>query len=480
MTVHHTASANDYSAADVPRLLRGFYAYHVKSNGWSDIGYNFLVDKYGRIWEGRAGGVTRAVMGSHAGGFNTGTVGISMIGTYDTVAPSAAARESVAQLAAWRLSAAGKDPTGNVRVYSAGSTRFADGLLVTLPRIFGHRDVSTTSCPGAKGMTALPGIRARAAGLVAGMPPVTAAPVPDEEVVPVPKPVTPPVLPPAVPPSPDGLTVLAPLSVATGASVPLTISGGAGGAAVEVWFSRRGDLTSSRRREGRFAADGTFRTATSRNDVYTVFAVSGARTSGRATTSVGALPPLVRAAPPSAAGHRPGCRGRRQLGPRHGQRSGGSPVDLWLRKRGRAGWSRLAAGRLDTSGRWLTRYLGDDDVDYWASSQGCRHRTAARWSRRSYAAPRAPPTVRGSSSRAGRAPVTRWSSSPGAAAPPASCAPLCSPTAPAPSVRPTPLTTSTSTGPSRPAAWAPSSAPLSRRRRWAPPQPGAGPRGASC
>jgi hypothetical protein len=116
------------------------------------------------------------VIGSHAGGFNTGTVGISLIGTYETVAPSAAAREAVAQLAAWRLSAAGKDPASTVRVYSAGSTRFANDLLVTLPRVFGHRDVSATSCPGAKGMSALPAIRSRAAALVAGMPPATELP----------------------------------------------------------------------------------------------------------------------------------------------------------------------------------------------------------------------------------------------------------------------------------------------------------------
>jgi len=371
VTVHHTASSNDYSAADVPRLLRGFYAYHVKSNGWSDLGYNFLVDKYGRIWEGRAGGVTRAVMGSHAGGFNTGTVGISLIGTYETVAPSAAAREAVAQLAAWRLSAAGKDPASTVRVYSAGSTRFADGLLVTLPRVFGHRDVSTTSCPGTKGMTALPGIRRRAAALVAGMPPAPAPPVPDEAVVPIPTvPVPVPPAPPPVTASPDGLTVLAPVSVGTGTTVPLTVAGGAGGAPVEVWFSRRGDTASSRRREGRFAADGTFRTSYVANDVYTVFAVSGPRASARVVTSVSALPALVKAPAPRLRVTAPATADAGSAVPVTVTGPAGAPVDLWLRQRRSTGWTRLATGRLDATGRWTTSYPGTDDAEHWASSQG--------------------------------------------------------------------------------------------------------------
>ena len=384
VTVHHTATANDYSAADVPRLLRGFYAYHVKSNGWSDLGYNFLVDKYGRIWEGRAGGTRRAVIGSHAGGFNTGTVGISMIGTFENVAPSAAARESVARLAAWRLSAAGKDPASTVRVYSAGSTRFAQGSLVTLPRIFGHRDVSLTSCPGTRGMSALPGIRSRAAALGAGMPPATDPPVPDEAVVPVPTAPVPtapvptapaptaPVPPPGppAPASPDGIVVLAPSSVRTGASVPVTVSGGAAGAPVELWFSRRGDTTSTRRRDGRFAVDGTFRTSYVVHDVYTVLAVSGARTSARVTTSVSALPALVRPAAPRLRITAPARADAGSSVPVTVTGTAGAPVDLWLRRRGSVGWSRLAAGRLDAGGRWSTTYLGSDDVEYWASSQG--------------------------------------------------------------------------------------------------------------
>ena len=171
VVVHHTASTNDYAPSDVPRLLRGFYAYHVKSQGWSDLGYNLLVDRFGTVWEGRAGGTGRAVIGSHAGGFNTGTVGVSMIGTYESVAPSAAQRESLAQVAAWRLSSAGGDPLASVRLTSAGGTRWPSGTSVTLPTVLGHRQVSSTSCPGTLGFAALAGVRARTAALLGGAAP---------------------------------------------------------------------------------------------------------------------------------------------------------------------------------------------------------------------------------------------------------------------------------------------------------------------
>lgn len=364
VVVHHTASANDYTAADVPGLLRGFYAYHVVSNGWSDLGYNFVVDKFGRIWEGRAGGITRPVIGSHAGGFNTGTVGISVIGTYDTVAMSAAAREAVAQIAGWRLGLAGKDPAGTVNISSGGSTRFPDGELVTLPRIFGHRDVSTTACPGNQGMASLPGLRTRAKAIASGVVP---APVAE------PEPTPPPVVTPAPDPvsaSREGLVVTAPATAPAGQTVGITVSGGAGGAPVEVWFSRRGDPTYSRRREAVFAPDGTFRTSYVAQDDYTFFAVSGDRTSNRVTTRIPVLPPLLVPSPPTllvTASPTVDAGGQLPLvvtGP------GGKTVDLWRRTRGERIWTRVAAGRLDAAGRWASAWAAFDDSEYFATAEG--------------------------------------------------------------------------------------------------------------
>ena len=86
--VHHTAGSNSYTRAQSASIVRGIQRYHVLGNGWDDIGYNFLVDKYGQIFEGRYGGVDRNVVGAHAQGFNTGSSGIALIGTYDGNAPS--------------------------------------------------------------------------------------------------------------------------------------------------------------------------------------------------------------------------------------------------------------------------------------------------------------------------------------------------------------------------------------------------------
>ena len=82
--MHHTADTNNYTADQVPAMMRSIYRYHTVSRGWGDIGYNVIVDKYGRLWEGRFGGLASTVIGAHAGGFNTGTFGVSMLGNYDT------------------------------------------------------------------------------------------------------------------------------------------------------------------------------------------------------------------------------------------------------------------------------------------------------------------------------------------------------------------------------------------------------------
>jgi putative cell wall-binding protein len=146
--VHHTAGSNSYSAAEAPAVVRGIYAYHTRSLGWSDIGYNLLVDRYGTIYEGRYGGLEENVIGAHAGGFNAGSFGISVLGTFTSASPPPAAFEATARALAWKFDVHHLDVTGTVTVASNGSTRFPKGQQVTLPTLIGHRDVSKTACPG--------------------------------------------------------------------------------------------------------------------------------------------------------------------------------------------------------------------------------------------------------------------------------------------------------------------------------------------
>jgi hypothetical protein len=146
--VHHTAGSNDYSPSQAAAIMRGIQTYHVKSNGWSDIGYNFLVDRFGTVYEGRSGGIDRNVIGAHARGFNTGSVGVAVIGTFSTAQIPAAASRSLEELLAWRLDLAHVDPQTSVSVISGGSERYLPGVPVTLRAVSGHRDTGQTSCPG--------------------------------------------------------------------------------------------------------------------------------------------------------------------------------------------------------------------------------------------------------------------------------------------------------------------------------------------
>jgi hypothetical protein len=163
--VHHTVSANDYRPADIPGMLRGIQAYHMDVNGWDDIGYNFLVDRAGQIWEGRAGGVDRNVVGAHVGGFNTGSVGVAVIGDYRSVEPTSASLGAVGQVLGWRLARAGVDPTASTTMTSPS------GRSVSLRTISGHRDAAPTECPGQQLYDELPLVRraaARKAAAVSG------------------------------------------------------------------------------------------------------------------------------------------------------------------------------------------------------------------------------------------------------------------------------------------------------------------------
>ncbi|MFF9077637.1 peptidoglycan recognition protein [Streptomyces sp. NPDC014872] len=148
--IHHSATGNSYTCSQAPAVLRGIYRYHVKSNGWRDFGYNFAVDKCGNIYEGRAGGVTKAVLGAHTLGFNSNSMGIAVLGTFSNANPSAAAVNAVAKLTAWKLGLFGADPSGRTTLVSGGGNKFKKGKKVRLDVISGHRDGFATECPGAR------------------------------------------------------------------------------------------------------------------------------------------------------------------------------------------------------------------------------------------------------------------------------------------------------------------------------------------
>lgn len=126
--VHHTSGSNSYSAEDVPSIIRGIQSFHQKGRGWSDIGYNVVADKYGRLWQARDGKLEKAVIGAHVAGYNTGTFGISVLGTYNGSAPPKKTRDAVAAAIAWKFS--------------------LNGLTASKSTLVGHRDLGNTDCPG--------------------------------------------------------------------------------------------------------------------------------------------------------------------------------------------------------------------------------------------------------------------------------------------------------------------------------------------
>jgi hypothetical protein len=156
--VHHTVGTNSYTRAQSASIVRGIERYHVLANGWDDIGYNFLIDKYGQIFEGRWGGVDRNVVGAHAQGFNQGSVGVALMGTYDSTSITPAARASLVRLLAWRLDVAHVDPLSTLSWRSTGNPKYPAGRMVTLRTISGHRDTGYTSCPGSRLYADLPSI----------------------------------------------------------------------------------------------------------------------------------------------------------------------------------------------------------------------------------------------------------------------------------------------------------------------------------
>ncbi len=159
--VHHTVNANEYTEDQVPGIIRSIYAYHVKSRGWSDIGYNFLVDRFGRIWEGRYGGIDKPVIGAHTLNYNQYSFAMSAIGNFETAQPTDVMLRAYGQLFAWKLSLHGVDPA---------STSQRVGRS-TFQAINGHRDAGSTACPGKHLYAQLPAIRTYASEGAGTAPP---------------------------------------------------------------------------------------------------------------------------------------------------------------------------------------------------------------------------------------------------------------------------------------------------------------------
>jgi hypothetical protein len=161
--IHHTVTANEYSRSQTPAAILAICRFHRNTNGWNDIGYNFVVDRFGRIWEGRAGGIDEAVMGSHAQGYNAQTTGIANLGTFTSVPQTEAAIGAMARLIAWKLGNHGVRTGGTTRLTSAGgsSARYPYGYTRRFPKVIGHRDTGVTSCPGEQLYYQLPELRER-------------------------------------------------------------------------------------------------------------------------------------------------------------------------------------------------------------------------------------------------------------------------------------------------------------------------------
>jgi N-acetylmuramoyl-L-alanine amidase len=162
--IHHTVNANSYSRDEALSMVLGICRYHRNVNGWDDMGYNFLVDRFGRLYTGRAGGSEDPVVGAHAQGFNSQSTGIAALGTHGSTRLSDGAVAATARLIRWKFGIHGIPVTGKVTLVSGGgeTNRYPRGTRVRLRRTSGHRDVSPTSCPGQRLYDQIPAIRRRA------------------------------------------------------------------------------------------------------------------------------------------------------------------------------------------------------------------------------------------------------------------------------------------------------------------------------
>src|SRR3954452_22875684 len=163
--VHHTVNSNDYAPEDSAGIVLAMARYHRDHNRWNDLGYNFVVDRYGQVFEGRAGGIDQPIVGAHAQGYNSVSTGVANIGTYDVAGQTQEGMEAMASLIAWKLAIHGAPIEGQVTVTSCGGdvNKYPAGREIVFDRIAGHRDGDKTACPGDALYAQLPALRDRAA-----------------------------------------------------------------------------------------------------------------------------------------------------------------------------------------------------------------------------------------------------------------------------------------------------------------------------
>ncbi|MFG3002119.1 N-acetylmuramoyl-L-alanine amidase, partial [Streptomyces sp. NPDC048340] len=184
--VHHTVDNNTYTADDVPGMMRMIYTYMISQQGYGDFPYNFVVDKFGNTWEGRRGSIAaspdaqgddpKAILGGHAAGFNTDTLGVATLGNFEpnvsgsgpNPQPTDEMIDGLAATLAWKFRQYGRDPLGQTQLTSAGGTGNPNppGSILTVKTIIGHRDVNQTLCPGANLYSKMDALRTKVAALV--------------------------------------------------------------------------------------------------------------------------------------------------------------------------------------------------------------------------------------------------------------------------------------------------------------------------
>jgi hypothetical protein len=150
--IHHTVNANDYLPEEAAGIVLGICRFHVYGNGWNDIGYNALVDRFGTLYEGRAGGMRQPIVGAQAQGFNSETTSIASVGEHSASGLSPEAQRAVVRFLAWKMHKHGRQPVTKKTPLTSGGgdlSRYSAGTVVNLPRVLGHGDLGLTECPGA-------------------------------------------------------------------------------------------------------------------------------------------------------------------------------------------------------------------------------------------------------------------------------------------------------------------------------------------